>query len=95
MCDVAGCSNKPGQGKFDTLNVCAPCAQYLRTGKVGPTDSFLAKIASPAVREVVEAWKYRRAVLTGVPALPQGTDSCESFILLFEALDRLAKEVQE
>lgn len=41
-CIVFGCSNKQNQGKF-VGDICAPCYEYITTGKVGCTDSFLRK----------------------------------------------------
>lgn len=40
-CIVFGCTNHTEQGSF-TNDLCNPCYQMLVTGKIGPTDSFLA-----------------------------------------------------
>lgn len=42
-CTVFGCSNKQHEGKF-VGDICAPCYEYITTGRVGCTDSFLKYI---------------------------------------------------
>jgi len=42
-CIVYGCTNKSTEGSF-IGDLCAPCHQYITTGKIGPTTSFLRKI---------------------------------------------------
>lgn len=41
-CIVRGCENRKGQGTF-IGDLCKPCYEYLSTGKVGPTTSFLSR----------------------------------------------------
>jgi hypothetical protein len=42
-CIVHGCVNCRHQGRF-VGNLCAPCHNYITTGRVGPTTSFLGKL---------------------------------------------------
>lgn len=42
-CIVFGCSNKQHEGKF-VGDICAPCYEYITTGKVGCTNSFLKQL---------------------------------------------------
>lgn len=42
-CIVKGCTNQKNEGQF-IGDLCFPCHQYLTTGEVGPTDSFLAEM---------------------------------------------------
>ena len=42
-CIVSGCKNKRDQGRF-VNDLCAPCYEYLRDGKIGHTTSFLGEL---------------------------------------------------
>ena len=44
-CIVSGCSNHRENGKF-VGDLCSPCHEYITTGKIGYTDSFLGALAS-------------------------------------------------
>ena len=42
-CIVKGCGNHKYQGRF-IGDLCVPCYNYLTTGKIGITDSFLGRL---------------------------------------------------
>ena len=42
-CIVHGCANRKNEGVF-VGDVCGPCHEYITTGQVGPTESFLGEI---------------------------------------------------
>ena len=42
-CIVHGCPNRKNEGVF-VGDICGPCYEYITTGKVGPTESFLGEI---------------------------------------------------
>ncbi len=44
-CIVHGCTNHTNEGTFISF-LCAPCYQYITTGIVGHTDSFLRRCIS-------------------------------------------------
>lgn len=39
-CIVFGCNNRTDEGRF-VGKLCKPCYEYITTGKIGPTTSFL------------------------------------------------------
>ena len=51
-CIVKGCSNRKDTGHFKG-DLCVACYNYLVTGIIGPTDSFLGKLR-PAVDDQLQ-----------------------------------------
>lgn len=57
-CIVFGCTNHKSQGEF-VGNLCAPCHQYLTTGRVGPTISFLSALSQQPKCEITHSTKVK------------------------------------
>jgi len=62
-CLVYGCQNRTDQGTF-VGDLCKPCHDYLESGKIGPTTSFLGHLSRELgeARSAAEMWRDRSYV---------------------------------